>query len=356
MALAAYTKLPYHFGMGRAFRPLSLFIEVTYRCNFRCNMCQFLNIMDDPRLNEKKGEELTLDEMRSAIDQVSRLGMIVFTGGEPLLRRDIMEAVRYASEKRKSYLVTNGVLLTEDISREFVSLGCRTLLHPGMASVGISLEGPEAVHDNIVNAKGSYQKIIGNVKKLVELKRSAGKSYPVIALKCVMTRHNANHLDELYRLAEEVGVDIFNPIAHYDIPNTNRLEMDSTPDLTKEPKPENGIDIGLLEKEIDAMVRRSAGSKVQLRLTPPALPPEDIVAIYRGDLDMSTKRCHTPWGTALLSAYGEVTPCSNYPAGNIRKEPFMKIWNGERMRLFRDKLKKNRIFPGCAACCSILPE
>jgi MoaA/NifB/PqqE/SkfB family radical SAM enzyme len=353
-AMQAYTKIPYHFGGGRTLRPLGLFLEVTYRCNFRCSMCQFLNVMDDPRLTEKLGEELTIAEMKEAIDQVSRFGVIFFTGGEPLLRKDIMEAVRYACKRRKTYLVTNGILLKGEMSSEFVELGCRSIFDSGIASVGISLEGPEAVHDETVRAPGSFGKILDNLRLFVEQKKKSGKRYPLIALKCVITAGNVPYLSDMYSLAEEIGVDIFNPITEYNMPHTNRLEMDPSADFNRPPDPIKGVGIEQLRSELKRVVERSKSSPVQLRLTPPGIGYEEVVSHYKGELDLADKLCFSPWGTAAISAYGDVFPCSNFVVGNIREEPLLKIWNNEKMRGFRREIKKRGVFPACAGCCNLL--
>lgn len=355
-AVASYAKLPYHFGGGRAFRPLSLFVELTYRCNFRCNMCQFLTMLDDPRLNEKKGDELTTDEINRVVDQISGLGLIVFTGGEPLLRKDIMELTRHAARRHKVYMVTNGILLKEEMADEFVRLGCRTLLSRGMASVGISLEALGPRHDEIVQVPGSFEKIMGHVRHFVAAKKRAGKTFPLVWLKCVITAHNVAMLDDMYALAEEAGVDMFNPITYYGIPATDRLAMQDRIATDTSPIPVENFDAAELRRQIEKMRQREKRSKVQLRITPPGLTDSDVLAVYEGRLDMGNKACYTPWSSAALSAYGDVFPCSNYAVGNIRHTPFMELWNNDKMVSFRRELKERKIFKSCAACCSMVYE
>ncbi len=354
--LESYAKLPYLLGGGKAFRPMTLFVELTYRCNFRCNMCQFLSLLDDPRLDEKKGQELTTEEINGVVDEVSRFGLISFTGGEPLLRKDIVELAQHASKRHKAYLVTNGVLLKKDIADEFVRLGCRNVLASGMASVGISLEAIGKRHDDIVKAPGSFEKILSNVRYMVEQKKKSGKKFPLVWLKCVITNHNVGMLDDMYRLAEEIGVDMFNPITYYNIPSTNRLEMDETVKSGTAVNPIENFDTAELRNQLAKLRQRAKNSAVQLRITPPGLPTDDILAVYENRLDLSNKVCYTPWSSVAISAYGDLFPCSNYTVGNIRQEPFLKLWNNEKMQDFRNRLKKERIFKSCAACCSMVFE
>lgn len=354
--VSAYSKIPRLFGDGAAFRPLTLFVELTYRCNFRCNMCQFLPLLDDPRLNERKSRELSTEEVNALVDQISPFGLVCFTGGEPLLRGDIAQLVRHAAQKRKFYLVTNGILLDRTLADLFVSLGCSSLLSRGAASIGVSLEAIGPAHDEIVKVPGSYEKIVANVKYLVQKKREAGKKYPLVWLKCVVTNHNVRMLDDMYALAEEIGVDMFNPISYYDMPLADRLTMTDRLDTDMAVPPAKGFDVPELRAQLVKLRRRAEVSPVQLRITPPGLPPDDIVAIYEGRLDLSNKTCHNPWSSVAVSAYGDVFPCGNYSAGNIRQGPFLEIWNNEKMRRFRRELKEKRIFKACAGCCSMVSE
>ncbi|MFQ5431312.1 MAG: radical SAM protein [Nitrospinota bacterium] len=353
--LESYAKLPFRAGGGHAFRPMTLFVELTYRCNFRCRMCQFYDLLDDPRLKEKQGEELTASEIKSVIDQILPFGLISFTGGEPLLRKDLMELVRHACRRHKVYLVTNGLHLNEDISREFVELGCRGMFGRGTVALGVSVEGLGKTHDDTVKVPGSFEKVMNNLKLLVRAKKRAQKRYPLLALKCVMTRENAGELAELYAITEELELDIFNPITHYKIPSTDRFDMSAN---LKEVRvePVNGFDTALLKEQLEKITHAVKNSTVQLRLTPPGISTHDVIDVYRNRLDLSDKTCFSPWSSAALSAYGDVFPCSNYAVGNIRKEPFLKLWNNELMTQFRRELKEKRIFESCGGCCAMVTK
>ena len=353
--LEKYAKLPFRAGGGHAFRPMTLFVELTYRCNFRCGMCQFYDLLDDPRLKEKKGEELTTAEIKNAVDQIIPYGLIAFTGGEPLLRTDIMELVRHSSKRHKVYLVTNGILLKAEQSRELVELGCSGITGCGTVAVGVSVEGFGNTHDETVKVPGSFEKIIENVRLLVEARKRAKKRYPLLALKCVMTRENIGEMAELYLFAQELEMDIFNPITFYNMQYADRFDMSSDIDVDSEP-PAVDFDIDLLRDQLAKINDMAKTSSVQLRLTPPGVSTDDVTAIYENRLDLSNKTCFSPWSSVVLSAYGDVFPCSNYAVGNIRQEPLLKLWNNELMKKFRRELKEKSIFKSCIGCCAMVAK
>ena len=351
--IESYAKLPLRASDGHAFRPMTLFVELTYRCNFRCAMCQFYDLLDDPRLKEKQGEELTTDEIKNVIDQILPFGLISFTGGEPLLRKDMMELMRHSSRRHKVYMVTNGILLNENISRELVELGCNGMFGRGIVALGLSVEGIGKTHDDTVKVPGSFDKVMSNLRQLVEIKKRAGKKYPLLALKCVITDETVSELAQLYAMAQEMELDIFNPITHYKIPAANRFEMSANLNEAAA-EPINGFDTGLLKEQLEKITDAAKKSPVQLRLTPPGISMRDVIDVYQNRLDLSDKTCFSPWSMAVLSAYGDVFPCSNYAVGNIRNEEFLKLWNNEKMMKFRRELKEKRIFESCGGCCAMV--
>jgi len=105
-------------------------------------------------------------------------------------------------------------------------------------------------------------------------------------------------------------------------------------------EPINGFNAGLLKEQLEKITSAAKKSAVQLRLTPPGISMRDVIDVYQNRLDLSDKTCFSPWSMAVLSAYGDVFPCSNYAVGNIRNEPFLKLWNNELMMKFRITVRK----------------
>ena len=90
-----HDEIPYKTFRGRALSPLKVIIELTYRCNLACEMCY---LIQERKMKETRENvtELTTAEVKGVIDQLGMVFPIVtFTGGEPLIRSDIMELIRY---------------------------------------------------------------------------------------------------------------------------------------------------------------------------------------------------------------------------------------------------------------------
>ncbi len=153
-------------------------IAVTYRCNMRCSHCSATC------LAQKGRPELTVDQYRLIGARLRRAGALAvnFTGGEPLLRKDILEVIRaFEPEKLLVAVQTNASLLTRERLRD--------LKRAGVDSLGISIDGPDAeTHDSFRNTPGAYEKAVKGLEMASELGFNVGISY-------CLTHHNL-HSDE----------------------------------------------------------------------------------------------------------------------------------------------------------------
>ena len=117
-------------------RPFDVLLQVTNRCNMKCSFCDF---WPNPA---PKGEELTLEEFERIADELSELGtfLISIEGGEPFVRKDIVDVVRVLSKRHITAMFTSGWFVTENNARALWDAG---LTH---ASVSIDYSDP-ARHD-----------------------------------------------------------------------------------------------------------------------------------------------------------------------------------------------------------------
>lgn len=175
-------------------RPGSLYIHPTFRCNLQCIYCY--NKKERKELGG--GAELNTGEWFDVMDQAKdfKVEQIVFTGGEPLLRKDIFELAKYANSiGMSSQLLTNALLINEgNIDRITSTFG----------SVGLSLDSHIKEKNDFQRGRGAYESTINAIKLLEKNKHE----YNVTV---VVTKHNVLELPGLYKfLLEELGcVKIF---------------------------------------------------------------------------------------------------------------------------------------------------
>ncbi|MCP4646084.1 MAG: radical SAM protein, partial [bacterium] len=131
-AMRLHSAVPFRLmPSGRAFPAWHYFFEVTRRCNLRCKMCQYREWFDRNPAGELLEGELTTEEWKDLIDQTGRFSLITFTGGEPWVRQDFLDRLSHASAKRRTHVITNGVMLNDERVRACVDLAPRGLTGTG---------------------------------------------------------------------------------------------------------------------------------------------------------------------------------------------------------------------------------
>ncbi len=161
--------------------PLLMSFNLTFRCNLRCSYCAA------PTL---KVPQMDTDEVKNAIDQCYAMGTrwITFSGGEPLMRKDIRTLIDHSMDKGiVTFISTNGTLVPkriDDIRR--------------IDRVTISLDGAGEVHDR-VRGEGSFEQAI----RAIETCQENGLD---VALTCVLSKLNLESLDDVLELAAKYGV------------------------------------------------------------------------------------------------------------------------------------------------------
>ncbi len=162
---------------------------VTKKCNLKCTHCCVDATIEN-------GENASLDDIKKALDKILELSpnRLILTGGEPMLRSDFFDIVRYIREKSDvpMELMTNGTL----ISKENIAI-----IASNFHSVAISIDGHNEETCSPVRGKGVFSKVIESVRLL----KSAGVKQ--ISLSCVETRHNVEHYDEFKELCKSLDVE-----------------------------------------------------------------------------------------------------------------------------------------------------
>jgi len=179
--------------------PLAVDLKITERCNSRCVTC---DVWKSEYIEKYAKTDITVQELTDIFHQLKDLGIktIGFSGGEPLLRKDIGELVRNAKEitKAKVYVVTNGLLLEKR---------AKLLLESGIDHISVSIDGIGLTNDEIRGISGHYRKALRGIQKLAELIGSNGNLRSMCSIGTTIIRLNIREVPRLIKLAEHFGIN-----------------------------------------------------------------------------------------------------------------------------------------------------
>ncbi len=353
-------RLERRFLNGYSFKPNLISINITGRCNLRCEMCM------QPRADAGAGKsatvgggksELTPEQWRAVVDgAASARPAFYFTGGEPLLYKGLDSVLEHVKRRGMiAALVTNGTVLARHAER---------LVEIGVDNVTVSLDGPEDVHDFIRSVPGSFRRATEGIRALQEARRRAALPYPAIKVNCVITPTSYSTLAETRQLVRDLGVDelnfqhpIFDTAENVALHNRvfpKAMGAESVPGQSKE---EGEFYEGRFSEEQYAELERilqgilsDSGKSPNVLFFPEVA--SDQWKPYYLDLDYPfQRRCRAPWTQMRLLADGTFEPCLHYVVGNVLEAPLWELWNAPSMRHFRRALTRNQLFPACARCC-----
>jgi radical SAM protein with 4Fe4S-binding SPASM domain len=290
--------------------PLSVHLDLTYRCNERCEHCYLEH--DD------KGE-LSTTEVKDLLVQLADAGVFFLTlsGGEPLLRRDcfdIIEAARTLLFNVK--LKTNGILIRETEARRLSALG--------VEQVQISVYSHRSeVHDGITKVPGSLQRTLAAIRFL----KSQGLK---VTIANVVMRRNLQDTDRVHELAEDLGVS-------FTLDPTITPMMDGNTSILRLRIPSNNLKNVFQNSKL-------VGDVDEFCAPPP--PVDDSV--------LEGLPCSAGHTSCYISPYGDLYPCVQFPlpSGNIRRERFYKIWRNSR-QLDEVRSIRARDLPVCSSCAHL---
>ncbi len=175
--------------------PLNLIFFVTSKCNLLCKHCFYWD-----ELNKKSGE-LSYDEIETIARSLPNLLSLSLTGGEPYLRPDLPEiaaAFERHSGVRNVQIPSNGLLVDKTLARAEKLL---RLVRRARVCTGVSLDGPEEIHNKIRANPRSFAKALETLKGLKELK--AGFPNLSVGVALTVSAANQDRLDEFYRYVDE---------------------------------------------------------------------------------------------------------------------------------------------------------
>ena len=272
--------------------------ECTLKCNLSCKHCG----SDCTYNNEMR--DMPYDDFVTALDALEQhippqKLRITFSGGEPLLRTDLIECGKDLTLRGYSWgMVTNGLLLTQRKIAE--------LADAGLKSISISLDGLESYHNHFRGNSNSYQRVIEALKEL--------KKYPSIFTSVVtcVTPENIDQLESLkVLLLDDITIGSWRL---YPIFPIGRASLDSS--LLLQTKQLHGL-LGLIKQY------RESGYNVKFSC-------EGFLGDYEGRVRPHFYNCMAGVSVASIRVNGDISGCNsiryNYSEGNIYKDNLWEVW------------------------------
>ncbi len=313
--------------------------NMTKRCNLKCVHCYARAEGEN-----YKGKELTTEEGKILIDNLSDFGVpvILFSGGEPVLREDLPELIDHAVKKGlRAVISTNGTLITEEKARIFSEFS--------LSYIGVSLDGIGGVNDAFRGVSGAFERAIKGIK-------NAKKAGIKVGLRFTINKRNYQEIQKIFDLIEEEDIErvcfyhlvyagrgsslIREDLEH----NEARSVVDYIMDRTK----------GFFDKgrpiEVLTVDNHADGPYVYMRLLKEDKKRADEVY----ELLMMNEGNASGVGIACVDEEGNVHAdqfWKHYSFGNVRERPFSEIWTDTSNELMaRLKQKKSYVKGRCASC------
>jgi radical SAM protein with 4Fe4S-binding SPASM domain len=307
------------FGSHKRTLPVLSEIAVTYKCNNRCTFCYA-----NAPIRGDESAEMTTAEIKVIVDRIAdeaHCPTLSFTGGEPTMRTDLPELVRYAAGKGlRVNLITNGIRCSDP---EYV----QTLAGAGLNSAQVSIEGgSSAIHDAITQHPGSWVAATQGVQNL----RATGVHTHTNTTLC---GGNRDHLHEL--------VDYLSGELHSEYFSMNMVIRTGTALVHAEDD--------MSYSEAGPIIRSVQAYAVERGIEFIWYSPVPYCMFNPVQAGLGSKSCACVDGLISVNPSGELLPCSSFEKGigDLLHTPFDRVWNSRAAHYWRNK---EFIPPVCERC------
>lgn len=301
-----------------------LFLEVTSRCNARCDHC-------GSRCDgNEQGKEISGEVLKNALIEIAAHYdpndvFLNVTGGEPLMRKDLFDIMEFATMLGYKWgMTSNGMLITPTIVEK--------LEKAGMSTISVSIDGLEKTHEEFRHVPNCYEKILKGIRLMQK-----SNIIQTVQVTTVVNKKNISELEELYQLLLKNHVKYWrvvtcDPIGRASDNSNILLDKDDFKYVFKFIKE---------KRKAKKMIDVSYGCSHYLG---PNL---------EGEIRDNYFICMTGYMVASILSNGDIFVCPNVPRrkeliqGNILKDNFVDVWEN-KFKLFRDE---NRTSNSNCLCC-----
>jgi len=313
----------------------------TRTCNLHCVHCYM-----DSDAKQYQGE-LSTKEAKEFIDDLAdfRVPVLLFSGGEPLIRPDFFELAEYTAAKGiRPTLSTNGTLITRDVAEQIKNIG--------IGYVGVSLDGLREVNDRFRGKNGAFQAAMEGIQNCVAVGQRVG-------LRFTINRHNYQELDNIFDFIEEEKID---RVCFYHLVYSGRGQKMMAEDISLDES----------RQAMDIIIRRTMDFQ-QRGLNKEILTVDnhcDGIYLYLHALRKDPKEAEKIKNLIGLNggnrsgiAFGEVDPwgfvhpdqfTQHINLGNVRERKFGDIWTDMNHPILAGLKDRKPLLKGRCAKCQYL--
>lgn len=299
--------------------PRRLVLELTNACNLNCIMCG----RDEIDFNLTRLNLNNLDKLKSLFKSTEEVTL--FGWGEPTMHPQFIEILKYFNQfPIRKYFVTNGLRLNK--------------IHDAIFDykvdiMAISIDGATAETNNRIRVGSDFNKIINELKRIVQRKKEQNIEFPYINFVITTMRSNIEELPLMVQLAHEIGIEEVKSV-FLTVFGENMIDesLYNCQDKVRE----------VFSKTIEL------GQKLGIKVKLPYMQGEDPAG------DNYHKPCFVAWRDFFLGSDGYVRPCQSTP---MKLFPFSKyttlkqMWNSEEYKNFREIVNDNKRMPiECKRC------
>ena len=318
--------------------PFTIAWEVTRACSFACLHCRA------DAQHQRDSRELATQEAMPLIDRLAEFGspILIFTGGDPMMRRDLFELIRYANQKglRCSLTPTATSLPTRERLQQAQDAGIRR--------IALSLDAPTPeIHDAFRQVPGSWQRTL-------DILNRAQEQGIHVQVNTTVARHNVACLDQMVPFVQ--GVNAVQWSLFFLVP-TGRAMQEQMISPEEHERVFNWLYD--LSKSVQFDIKSTAAPmyrRVAIQRKRAEMAPGQTVTFqgagfqYHDGLNRPTKGVNDGNGFLFISHTGEIQPSGFLPlsAGNVREHNILDVYR--HSKLFRDLRDPSKITGKCGAC------
>lgn len=287
--------------LSRLFCKPSIFsVEINVSCNLRCPECAL-----GGNLIKRKRESLTFDQFKCIADKVRPYAklMNIMIWGEPLLNKEIIAMIGYASKFSRTVISTNGILVNNDIAEKLINSGLKDLI--------VSIDGATQEVYEKYRVGGDLTKALNSLEILHNLNIKYGSKVNIVP-QFIVFKHNQHEMDKFKEICLKIGLQ-----PSFKAPYIHMESMFSNSDYAE-----------LTRKTFD-----------------------DV-----SDLRNAMRRCQDPWKVFTVLLDGTVVACcydyngkTNF--GNIFNQEVLDIWNSLKYLTFRKEVLSANAPDSCLSNC-----